>query len=220
MAGEVEVGDRRHRPCGLPAATSKGCYGLFVGRNLPSDGASRPQAYLVTQPAPRAQDRTHKSKGDKVIPSFNRPDLKPMAGEELVDQARGRHKAEPPDDTRCHSRDEGRTPRRHVPHGGDHEGHEHGLDERGQNGDVFGLIQRLPTIMLARTHATTANQLIEPKSISASFGYEYRIVTRPSITDRRPKARPPSALGLRQAPPSLGTRQSTPGREGSSFLAM
>jgi hypothetical protein len=37
---------------------------------------------------------------------------------------------------------------------------------------VFGLNQTDPMIILATTHATTASQLTEPKSISASFGNE------------------------------------------------
>jgi hypothetical protein len=37
---------------------------------------------------------------------------------------------------------------------------------------VLGLNQTPPIIMLATTHATTANQLIEPKSISASLGID------------------------------------------------
>jgi hypothetical protein len=52
--------------------------------------------------------------------------------------------------------------------------------------------------MLAKTHATTANQLIELKSISASFGYEYRIFTCPPITNHRPNARQPSVLEVRR----------------------
>ncbi len=35
---------------------------------------------------------------------------------------------------------------------------------------VFGLYQSDPLTMLKTTHTTTANQLIEPKSIAASYG--------------------------------------------------